>query len=406
MTAVILDISRLISRVRHNTPSGVDRVEMAYARGLLQRYGDGLAFAAVHPTGLYGRLRRAQAIAYLDELERRWTQEADAPDQRPHQRSLLSVLPQMAALWPHRPPAPSGPVSPVYVQVSPHHLTRQTLVRRILRRERARFLCMVHDLIPIEFPEYARPSGAALHRRRMETVVACADAVIVNSAATGRSLHPWIERSGRAIATHVALLGTEVLPAAAASSTSAERPTFVCLGTIEPRKNHLLLLHLWRHMAETMPARDVPRLVVVGRRGWENEQVVDMLERCPALKGHVEEINGCSDKRMASLLASARALLMPSFAEGFGMPVAEALSLGVPAICSDLAALREVGGNTPDYLDPLDGHGWQAMILDHARSGPAHAAQKARLGQWHKPLWTEHMDIVEKAISGLCRPST
>lgn len=405
MTAVILDISRLISRVRHNTPSGVDRVEMAYARGLLQRYGDGLAFAAVHPTGLYGRLRRAQAIAYLDELERRWTQEADAPDQRPHQRSLLSVLPQMAALWPHRPPAPSGPVSPVYVQVSPHHLTRQTLVRRILRRERARFLCMVHDLIPIEFPEYARPSGAALHRRRMETVVACADAVIVNSAATGRSLHPWIERSGRAIATHVALLGTEVLPAAAASSTSAERPTFVCLGTIEPRKNHLLLLHLWRHMAETMPARDVPRLVIVGRRGWENEQVVDMLERCPALKGHVEEINGCSDKRMASLLASARALLMPSFAEGFGMPVAEALSLGVPAICSDLAALREVGGNTPDYLDPLDGPGWQAMILDHARSGPAHAAQKARLGQWHKPLWTEHMDIVEKAISGLCRPS-
>ena len=405
MTAVILDISRLISRVRHNTPSGVDRVEMAYARGLLQRYGDGLAFAAVHPTGLYGRLRRAQAIAYLDELERRWTQEADAPDQRPHQRSLLSVLPQMAALWPHRPPAPSGPVSPVYVQVSPHHLTRQTLVRRILRRERARFLCMVHDLIPIEFPEYARPSGAALHRRRMETVVACADAVIVNSAATGRSLRPWIERSGRAIATHVALLGTEVLPAAAASSTSAERPTFVCLGTIEPRKNHLLLLHLWRHMAETMPARDVPRLVIVGRRGWENEQVVDMLERCPALKGHVEEINGCSDKRMAALLASARALLMPSFAEGFGMPVAEALSLGVPAICSDLAALREVGGNTPDYLDPLDGPGWQAMILDHARSGPAHAAQKARLGQWHKPLWTEHMDIVEKAISGLCRPS-
>lgn len=401
MTAVILDISRLISRVRHNTPSGVDRVEMAYARGLLQRYGDRLAFAAVHPTGLYGRLRRAQAIAYLDELERRWTQEADDP----HQRSLPSVLPQMAALWPHRPPAPSGPMPPVYIQVSPHHLTRQTQVRRILRRERARFLCMVHDLIPIEFPEYARPSGAALHRQRMETVVACADAVIVNSAATGRSLHPWIERSGREIATHVALLGTEDLTAPAAPATSAERPAFVCLGTIEPRKNHLLLLHLWRHLAETMPSRDVPRLVIVGRRGWENEQVVDMLERCPALKGHVEEINGCSDQRMAALLASARALLMPSFAEGFGMPVAEALSLGVPAICSDLPALREVGGNTPDYLDPLDGPGWKAMILDHARCGPAHAAQKARLGQWHKPLWSEHMDIVEQAISGLRQPT-
>ncbi|MEL0212199.1 MAG: glycosyltransferase family 1 protein, partial [Novosphingobium sp.] len=67
---------------------------------------------------------------------------------------------------------------------------------------------MVHDLIPIEYPEYARPGGAELHARRMETVATFADAVIVNSAATGRSFQPWIERSGREIATHVALLGT------------------------------------------------------------------------------------------------------------------------------------------------------------------------------------------------------
>jgi glycosyltransferase involved in cell wall biosynthesis len=68
------------------------------------------------------------------------------------------------------------------------------------------------------------------------------------------------------------------------------RPYFVCIGTIEPRKNHLLLLHLWRHLAETMPAESVPRLVIIGRRGWENEQVVDMLERCPTLKRYVEEL--------------------------------------------------------------------------------------------------------------------
>ena len=62
---------RLISRVRYSTPSGVDRVEMAYARGLLTHYGDRLDFAAVHPTGPYGRLSRPAALAYLDELERR-----------------------------------------------------------------------------------------------------------------------------------------------------------------------------------------------------------------------------------------------------------------------------------------------------------------------------------------------
>lgn len=390
---VILDISRLISRLRYSTPSGVDRVEFAYARGLLDLYGEDLAFAAVHPTGRYGRLPRKAALAYLDELERRWSSEVDGP----RQRSLASVLPQLAALLPTSRGIGSGGV---YVQASPHHLTNQGKVHAILERERAKFLCLVHDLIPIEFPEYARPSGAALHRRRMETVAsACArsgGAAIVNSAATGRSLKPWLARE---TPVHVALLGTEPLPPA--EPEPSDRPYFVCLGTIEPRKNHLLLLNLWRHLAETMPAERIPQLVIVGRRGWENEQIVDMLERCPALIGHVEELSGCPDVRLSALLRGARALLMPSFAEGYGMPVAEALSVGTPVICSDLPALREVGGAVPDYLDPLDGPGWKAAILDHAACGMLHEAQSARVPGWHNPGWDEHMAIVERAIGEL-----
>lgn len=395
MTGIILDISRLISRVRYSTPSGVDRVEMAYARGLLAYYGDALAFAAVHPSGLYGRIARDKALAYLDELERRWSSE----DGNPRQRSLASVLPWLAALLPsRRAPRSDGAV---YVQASPHHLTNVAKVRAILAQEQARFLCLVHDLIPIEFPEYARPSGAALHRKRIETVAALADAVIVNSVATGASLQPWLDRSGRQVDLHVALLGTESLSPTLPVAQPDERPYFVCLGTIEPRKNHLLLLHLWRHFAETLPAGDVPRLLVIGRRGWENEQIVDMLERCPALVGHVEELGDCSDARMAALLRDARALLMPSFAEGYGMPVAEALSLGTPVLSSDLPALREVGGTTPDYIDPLDGPGWRASILDHAARGPAYRAQMQRLPQWQAPGWDEHVAIVARAIAAL-----
>jgi glycosyltransferase involved in cell wall biosynthesis len=392
MTEAILDLSRLISRVRYSTPSGVDRVEMAYARGLLAYYGDKLAFAAVHPTGLYGRLKRPAALAYLDELERRWSSQDDSP----RQRSLPSVMPWLARLLPSGKGVGSGGV---YVQASPHHLTNPGKVRRILAREKARFLCLVHDLIPIEFPEYARPSGAALHRRRIETIAALADGAIVNSAATGRSLQPWLDRSGRKVDVHVALLGTEKL--AAGSPEAADRPYFVCLGTIEPRKNHLLLLHLWRHLADTLLAREIPRLVIIGRRGWENEQIIDMLERCPGLVGHVEELGGCSDARMAALLRGARALLMPSFAEGYGMPVAEALAVGTPVVCSDLPALHEVGGTTPDYLDPLDGPGWRAMVLDHATRGRAHQAQCLRIANWRAPTWDQHMAIVAEAIRRL-----
>jgi glycosyltransferase involved in cell wall biosynthesis len=289
----------------------------------------------------------------------------------------------------------------VYVQASPHHLTNRAKVQRILAREQARFLCMVHDLIPIEFPEYARPGGAALHQRRIETVAATADAVIVNSSATGRSLQPWLDRGARRPSVDVALLGTEVLPAGELPLQAEQRPYFVCLGTIEPRKNHLLLLHIWRHFFDNLPEEAIPRLVVVGRRGWENEQIIDMLERCPALVGHVEELSGCSDAHLAGLLRGARALLMPSFAEGYGMPVAEALSVGTPVVCSDIAALREVGGTAPDYFDPLDGLGWQAAILDHATRGPHHRAQLTRLADWSAPTWAGHIAIVANAIARL-----
>ncbi|MCJ2184804.1 glycosyltransferase family 4 protein [Novosphingobium sp. 1949] len=408
MTRVIFDLSRLISRVRHSTPSGVDRVEMAYARGLLARLGaDDLAFAAVHPSGLYGRLDRGAALAYLDELERRWAQEEGGRGQR----SLVSVLPWMKALLPTRKGVGDWPGA-LYLQVSPHHLTRQDRIAGLLGRERARFVCLVHDLIPIEYPEYARPSGADLHRQRMASVANLADLVIANSVATGASFARWVERGDPLLEAgvtvppiHAALLGTEPVAAVEPFRFADARPYFLCLGTIEPRKNHLALLHLWRAMAETMEPAAIPRLVIVGRRGWENEQVLDMLDRCPALAPHVEELSGCPDKRLAALLRGARALLMPSFAEGFGMPVAEALSVGTPVVCSDIAAMREVGGDVPDYRDPLDGPGWLAAILDHAGEGPLHQAQRARVPAWRAPSWDAHMDGVLarlEALSPVC----
>ena len=394
MSRVVLDISRLISRIRHHTPSGVDRVEMAYARGLMQRFGGDLGFAAVHPLGWRGPLPTAAAIAYLDALEESWKRDASTSGTGP--RPVTEVLPQLLRL------RPRGAVEgAVLVQVSPHHLTNPAAVRAMLGPLKMPFLCMVHDLIPIEFPEYARPEGADLHRRRMQTVVELADAVIANSAATAHSFAAFARSAGREPVIHVAPLGTEALPAASPEPMTDARPYFICVGTIEPRKNHLLLLHLWRHMAETMPAAGIPRLIIVGRRGWENEQVLDLLERCPALEGHVEEINGCSDVRLAGLVRHARALLMPSFAEGFGMPVAEALSVGVPVICSDIAAHREVGADAPDYRDPLDGKGWLEAILDHAGGGPLAAAQRARLAHWRAPTWDEHLDIAGAAIADL-----
>ncbi len=199
----------------------------------------------------------------------------------------------------------------------------------------------------------------------------------------------------------VAPFGVEAPAAGVAASNPPAQPYFVCLGTIEGRKNHLLLLNLWRDIALRTRGK-VPILVLVGRRGWEAESAIDMLERCPALRGTVIERGANADADAAALLRQARALLLPSYAEGFGFPVAEALACGTPVLCSDVSALREIGGDVPEYLDPLDGSAWRTAILDYARDpSPRREAQQRRLAEWRPPRWADHFAAVEALLNDI-----
>lgn len=262
-------------------------------------------------------------------------------------------------------------------------------------------LYFLHDLIPIAFPEYGRPGEAERHRRRLSTMLTTAHGLIVNSAVTGREIEAHASRLGVAIppwmAAHLAPPGFS----APASRRPIPEPYFVVLGTIEPRKNHLLLLKLWRRMVEEL-GQHAPRLVVIGQRGWECEQVVDMLERCEALKGIVVELPGCDDTALATWLHYAQALLFPSFVEGYGIPLVEALSLGTPVIASDLPVFREIAGDIPDYLDPLDGPGWQHVVLDYLRPDSAlRGAQLTRMAGYVAPTWSGHFERVDAFIESL-----
>lgn len=393
---IILDLSRLLSRIMHATPTGVDRCEMAYARGLLAAVPERLSFAAVHPAGVYGRLSRNAVLRFLDVTEERWDHKGFGSTWEMRRFAVRAL----AAMWP-RPHGRRRPTDrPFYVQASPSNLTKPDLMASVLKRERARFICLVHDLIPLQYPEYAREGGAAEHEVRVRTILTYASAIVCNSQATLDAIAPWMDVVGRHPQAVVAHLGTHAhKPAPHVGVIADDRPYFVCIGTIEPRKNHLLLLNIWRRMSEEHGATNIPRLILIGRRGWENEQIVDMLERCPALKGCIEEQGRLSDREVMALLPGARALLMPSFAEGYGMPVAEALEFGVPAVCSDLPALREAGGDGPWFLDPLDGPGWRRAIETLA-SGPVQARAHSsgrKISRWEDHIATL-LDLIEQSI--------
>lgn len=269
-----------------------------------------------------------------------------------------------------------------------------------VRAQGWRAVYFLHDLIPLAYPEYCRPGEAALHRVRVRTMLRSGCGVLVNSKVTGQELLAFARDEGlEPPMCEVAHLAPGRLPEPVAQRP-LPGPYFVMLGTIEPRKNHLLLLQIWREMvARWQGGGEVPRLVLVGQRGWECEQVLDMLDRCEALRGVVLERPGCGDAELAAWLAHSQALLFPSFAEGFGMPLVEALAMGVPVVASDLPAFREVAGDVPDYLHPLDGPGWMQAVLAYAQLGsPVRQAQLDRLARWQPPTWEAHFALVRRLL--------
>jgi glycosyltransferase involved in cell wall biosynthesis len=376
-----LDITRLAERAFVGSLTGIDRVEMSYAEGLSAMAPERTRFVMLgRCSSRLVALPHSAAERFIDGIRRAW-QDGDPLDCRAMAARLLA----RAAIA----PSASG-VSPVYLLVSHRHLHREAALATALGRTGAIFVPLIHDVIPLEFPEYGRPGEAERHQRRMATVARLADGVVANSAATAAALVPYLPRG---LSVHVAPLGVPRVSAGSPAETG-ERPYFLCVGTIEPRKNHLLLLHLWRRLV-ALHGEASPRLLLVGRRGWENENVLDLLDRCAALKGHVVELGTVPDTRLAELLRGARALLMPSFAEGFGLPVAEALSHGVPVLCSDLPALREAGQQVPEYLDPLDSPAWGEAVMHYAAAtAPRRDAQRARLAGWQCASREDHVASV------------
>ena len=282
------------------------------------------------------------------------------------------------------------------------HLLHAPRAVAAARAAGARFVPLLHDVLPLTHPEWSPPSGARRCRQRMALVAGQADGAVMVSAAARDEATAWLAGQGLRVppmaVAHPGLDLPFLDPAPPPPPHPPGRPAFVVLSTLAPRKNHLLLLQLWKELA----ARDdAPDLLLVGRRAWENATAYQMLDRTD-FRGRVRELGRLPDTEAAAVLRGATALLFPSLAEGYGIPLAEALALGVPAIASDIPPFREVGGAVPEFLHPLDGPGWRRAVLDYAAPGsPRRAAQLARLPGWHPPRWEEHFAAVEAFLATL-----
>ncbi|WP_433951874.1 glycosyltransferase [Brevundimonas diminuta] len=399
MSIILYDLSRLIARRGALTATGIDRVDLAYANWLRQSKHKHCFVVQVGPR--LAHVPSGRAATLLDYLTATWGRTPlRKMDRASVEVELGSGFEQVQETVSRTLDALLRKHSPsVYVNISHHGIANNNLFSYLQTRYRTRFCFYIHDILPIQFPEYVRLGDDEEHAKRMRTVFDLEPLILTNSDATHVSLQKWARQNARSDPrVEVLHIGVEdhFVPAASAATMDNE-PYFLVVGTIEPRKNHMLLLHLWRAMAGE--GEQVPQLVVVGKRGWENEGIKALLDRSPSLKSCVTELSNVTDLELQTLMYGARALLFPSFGEGWGMPLVEALAMGVPVLCSDIDAFREAGQGIPDYIDPLDASAWRTVIQNYELAGSElRQAQLHRMTSFVRPSWEQHFCAFDKAL--------
>ncbi|WP_420392629.1 glycosyltransferase family 4 protein [Acuticoccus sp.] len=435
---ILFDLTRLLSASGRSAPTGIERVEFAYARWLSGLPREDVRFVITMP-GAVRLIADGAVPAFLDRQADVWERGAqgfpaaqaihnvndflagDAAPRPPHlghvsveerahrkarrvasRRSGNSRFSnwarEMASAWAREALSPllrqaqlKRPV--VYLRASLDRLERPEPVERLKSAGGVAMICLCHDAIPIDFPEFVRPTTVMQCASRYKTVAAHADGLIATSRYCADRVAPLLgRRTPPMLVSHIGCDAS--VPVDPDLPPLLDEPYFLVVSTIEARKNHALLFNVWRRMAADLGSA-APKLIVAGKRGWEAQSPIAMLDRATDLSNHVYEAGAVPDGALAVLRRHATAVLMPSFVEGFGMPVTEALCCDTPVIASDIPVFREIVGHAAELIDPLDGPAWMAAILDYATPGSrrrAAAVDHARA--FRPPGWSDHFAAV------------
>lgn len=376
---ILFDVSRLIWRLwRGRLPTGIDRVCLAY----LEHFADrSCAF-------LQWRDRRVVlGPADSDRLFALLRQGTGTLDRRRLVMLLMRAIPRAAL-------SRASFAGAIYLNVGHTGLHIDSLPVW-LEAHGLRPVYLIHDLIPITHPQFCRIGEKEKHSVRMRNALRSASGIIVNSADTGDALTQFGRDEELApVPQLVAHLGIEPASPDHGSCPHA-RPYFLSIGTIEARKNHMLLLDAWDGLRRDLGAQ-APDLVLVGQRGWMAEATFAKLDAPQPDKGKVIELTRCTDDELDRWIAHARAVLMPSRVEGYGLPVLEAMMRETPVIAADLDIYREIGEGVPLLLGPDDVDSWVAAVTDYLSNSSDRQRQKSALQGYAAPDWAGHMRLVDR----------
>ncbi len=255
---------------------------------------------------------------------------------------------------------------------------------------------VVYDLLPVQMP-HVFPPGADQNHAAWLHAISSLDGALAISKAVQNDLAQWQAEQGvlrqprRSYQVNWFHLGanlsssapTRGLPSDAVQVLSrlAAAPTFLMVGTIEPRKAHLQVIEAFTKLWSS--GLNI-HLMIVGREGWKDieasqrrdiPQVMSMLQQHPEKQKHLHWLDSASDEYLEKIYASSSCLIAASWGEGFGLPLIEAAQHELPILARDIPIFREVAGPHASYFNATDADGLALAVQDWLKRGMDNVAQ-------------------------------
>jgi glycosyltransferase involved in cell wall biosynthesis len=277
---------------------------------------------------------------------------------------------------------------------------------RDLRNRGIRQYFVVYDLLPILRPDCFEPRLLPMFRSWYESIAEVADGVMCISHAVADEFRIWLDQSHpdrvRPLQIGYFHLGADLGGTAAPLMETSpdvrlaglgDRPTFLMVGTIEPRKGHAQVLgafeQLWEEGIEA-------NLLVIGRPGWLSDELIKRLRKHAERDKHLFWFEEAGDDLLLAAYGRAAALIMASEGEGFGLPLIEAAHHGIPLIARDLPVFREISGENALYFSGYDHQSLATALRDWLALDERHAAPTS--SGMHRLTWQQSAAQLVDAI--------
>lgn len=381
---LVFDASDLVDYFRANrAPTGIQRVQLNILLAALDQAPEAAIAVFDAATGAWKRLPEA-TFRRLADLSRSGA-DAAAPDWAGAVANTVAALLQGPPL--------AFPARGRLVNLGTSWWIPDYLRRVREAKDRApglRYIPFLHDCIPLAVPEHCASGLVDEFARWFAGLCLHADLVLCNSAATEADFRRFarlvLPEAAPTIRTAVVPLDAVAPPAGAALAEAdiprpvrAGRPFVLAVGTIESRKNHLMLFQAWLALLRRHGAEATPDLVCVGKRGWLAEPALALHANSPLLQEKVHLLHGVADAALEALYRACLFTVQASHYEGWGLPVTESLAHGKLALVPAHTGYRESGAAGAVFFQPGSEPELVAALERLSFDAPARAALEQQL---------------------------